>query len=203
MEKPNQPRRTQTERSRESREKILLAATEFFSRHGFNNAVMKEIAEAANLTLPGLLHHFPNKNTLLMAVLAERDKANRGRFMADQDRGKTDPIEPFARLVEYNETVPGMVQLFTVLVAESLQEQHPAHPFFIERYQTARAEYLDLLKKAQQRGEVRDDIPAGDLFTMVFAMMDGLQIQWLLQPEKVNMAKVFRQFVALLRKPSR
>lgn len=197
-----QPRRTQAERSRESREKILGVATEFFSRHGFNGAVMADIAAAANLTLPGLLHHFPNKNMLLMAVLAERDKANRGRFLVAAEDNLSDPIEPLATLVEYNETVPGMVQLFTVLVAESLQEQHPAQSFFKARYHSAREQYIVLIKEAQARGEVRMDISPADLFTMLFAMMDGLQIQWLLEPDSVRMGQLFRQFIALLRPPA-
>ena len=191
-------RRTQAERTRETRERILLCAADLFSKHGFNGAVMAEIAAAAGLSLPGLLHHFPNKNILLMAVLAERDKANGQRFQPEQTGKYPPPFSAFLELVEFNQSVPGMVKLFTILVAESLQEDHPAHSFFVGRYSNARIDLVSLIKKAQQDGELRKDLSADDVFSLVFAVMDGLQIQWLLQPQSINMAKTFASFIKLL-----
>jgi hypothetical protein len=50
------------------------------------------------------------------------------------------------------------------------------------------------------QGEVRSDLSAEDLAVMLYAMMDGLQIQWLFEPEKIDMARIFELFVRLLRK---
>ncbi len=160
---------------------------------------MADIARAANLTEPGLLHHFPSKTHLLMAVLAERDRVDRERFALSPLGEKGDPLSSFQKLVEYNETVPGLVQLFTILVAESIQEQHPAHDFFTRRYQMGREQDIEVLRQGQAQGQVRSDIPAQDLTIMLYAMLDGLQIQWLLEPDQVDMARVFGQFVRLLR----
>jgi hypothetical protein len=102
-------------------------------------------------------------------------------------------------LAEHNETVPGLVQLFTVLVAESIDEQHPGHDFFRQRYWGLRDQTVDLLRKAQERSEIRNDIPAEDLVIMIFSMMDGLQIQWLYEPGKINMARLFEQFLRMVR----
>ena len=49
-------------------------------------------------------------------------------------------------------------------------------------------------------GGIRSDISADVLGVMLFAMMDGLQVQWLMEPEKVDMANVFRVFIDLLKK---
>jgi AcrR family transcriptional regulator len=199
MPKLQTPRRTQAERTRASREKIIQAATTFFAQQGFRGAKMADIAKAANLTEPGLLHHFPSKTDLLMAVLAERDRVDRERFGPSRLEEKGDPLSSLSRLVEYNETVPGLVQLFTILVAESIQKQHPGHDFFKHRYQKAREQDIEVLRQAQAQGEIRSDIPAENLIIMLFAMMDGLQIQWLFEPKKINMAHIFEQFVHLLR----
>lgn len=193
------PRRTQAERTRASREKIIQAAIQFFAQQGYRGAKLADIARAANLTEPGLLHHFPSKTHLLMAVLAERDRADRERFDPALLNKKGDLLSSLQQLVEYNETVPGLVQLFTILIAESLQEQHPGHEFFMRRYQNEREQDMALVRQGQARGEIRSDIPAEDLAIMLYAMMDGLQIQWLFEPEKINMARVFGLFVGLLR----
>ena len=192
-------RRTQAERTRASRAKIIEAATELFSQQGFRGAKMADIAKAANLTEPGLLHHFPSKTALLTAVLAERDRANDERFHIYLAGERQDLLASLLRLAEHNETVPGSVQLFTILAAESIQEQHPGHDFFLWRYEAVRAQGVAVLRQAQARGEVRVDLTAEDLIVMVFAMMDGLQIQWLYDSDRIDMARIFGQFVRLLK----
>lgn len=82
MEPEKTPRRTQIERTRASREKIIHSAMESFAQKGFRGAKMADIAQAANLTGPGLLHHFPSKTHLLMEVLKERDRIDSERIKA-------------------------------------------------------------------------------------------------------------------------
>ena len=199
MPKLQTARRTQAERTRVSREKIIRAATELFAQQGFHGAKMADIAKAAHLTVPGLLHHFPSKTSLLTAVLAERDRVDRERFLPVGGSEADGKLASLQALVEYNQIVPGLVQLFTVLVAESIDEQHPGHEFFKHRYQSIRKQSITILNEAQKHGEVRSDLPAEDLVVMLFAMMDGLQVQWLYEPERIKMARLFEQFLRLLR----
>jgi len=46
-----------------------------------------------------------------------------------------------------------------------------------------------VIVQAQQAGEVRSDISAEALAILIFAMMDGLQVQWLL--ERIVLADLF------------
>ena len=181
-------RRTQAERTRASREKIIQAAIEFFAQQGFHGAKMADIAKAANLTGPGLLHHFPSKTHLLMEVLKERERIDSERMRATLQKDGSHFLEAVIELVEHNETVIGLVQLFNLLVAESISPDHPAHEFFTQRYQRERERMVQGVEQAQQAGEVRSDIPAETLVVLIFAMMDGLQVQWLLEPEKISMS---------------
>jgi AcrR family transcriptional regulator len=193
------PKRTQAERTLERKKQLICAAIRFFGQNGYHGARLADIAKAAGVTEPGLLHHFPSKVHLLMNVLAERDLIDQERISSPLQIGEKDPLLPLQLLAEYNETVPGLVQLFTVLVAESIDEKHPAHEFFKQRYQKLREETIEVLTDAQVRNEVRSDIPAEELTVMLFAMMDGLQVQWLYEPEQVQMARLFKQFLDLFR----
>ena len=196
------PRRTQAERTRLRKEQVIREAIRFFGQHGYHGTKLADIAKAAGVTEPGLLHHYPSKVQLLMDVLAERDRFDRERFDPSRQGMAGDLLASLQALVEYNQTVPGLVQLFTVLVAESINEQHPGHEFFMRRYQNVRQQSREAFQQMQARGEVRDDIPAEDLVVLVFALMDGLQIQWLFEPDKINMALLFAQFTRLFRAPS-
>ena len=194
-------RRTQSERTQASKEKIILAATKFFAEKGYRGATLADIAQAANLSEAGLIHHFPSKSHLLMAVLTERDRIDRDRFDPRKPGSQGEILSSFKELIKHNETVPGLVQLFTTLVAESIYEQHPGHEFFIRRYQTTRNEAIEGIYAGQADGSIRTDISAEHLIIMLYAMMDGLQIQWLLEPETIDMTAIFTDFVHLLETP--
>ena len=192
------PRRTQAERTRQRKEQVIYAAIHYFGQYGYHGARLSDIAQAAGVTEPGLLHHFPSKENLFMEVLAERDRIDHERFDPGLHTELSHPLNSLQKLVEHNETVPGLVQLFTVLVAESIDEQHPGHDFFRQRYQGLRDQMIDILRNAQVHGDIRSNIPVEDLVVMLLAMMDGLQIQWLYEPDSINMAGLFTQFLELL-----
>ena len=199
MKQVQTPRRTQADRTRASREKIIHSATEAFAQKGFRGAKMADIAKAANLTEPGLLHHFPNKTHLLMEVLKERDRIDSERIRTTLQKNGNHFLDAGIELVEHNQTVPGLVQLFNLMVAESISPEHPAHEFFIERYQRTRGEWVHAIAQVQEAGEIRSDIPAETLAILSFAVMDGLQVQWLMEPENIDMAELFRVMMDMLR----
>lgn len=193
------PRRTQAERTRVSREKIIQAATELFGQQGYRGAKMSDIAAAAQLTGPGLLHHFPSKAHLLMAVLAERDRADKTRFSIVQSPLAAEPLTTFEKLMAHNATVPGLVRLFTTLIAEGIQPDQPGHDYFAARYDTLRTNIVDVLRRSQSRGEIRTDVDAEELSIMIVAMMDGLQIQWLYEPREIDLVRVFGAFARIVK----
>lgn len=65
---------TRPRRERLSREvrqaRILDAAVEVFGKSGFREGSLQDVARAAGMTVPGLLHYYPSKVELLFAVLA-------------------------------------------------------------------------------------------------------------------------------------
>jgi AcrR family transcriptional regulator len=60
----------QVEHSRRSgtREQLLRVATELFSRKGFDGVSIRDVALAAQATLPSIYHHFGDKRRLYMEV---------------------------------------------------------------------------------------------------------------------------------------
>ena len=58
-------------RSRNSRGRIMTAATELFAENGYDGTSVRAIADAADITVAGLYAHFPNKAQLFSAVALE------------------------------------------------------------------------------------------------------------------------------------
>lgn len=60
----------ETRIQRENRERILEAALEVFSRHGFRGSTIDQIAVKAGMSKPNLLYYFRRKQDIYEAVLA-------------------------------------------------------------------------------------------------------------------------------------
>ena len=57
-----------------ARQRILQAAVEVMASRGYRAASIDAVARSAGLTKAGVLHHFPNKEAILLALLDARDK---------------------------------------------------------------------------------------------------------------------------------
>ena len=183
---------------RARRTRILHIAMEEFAENGYRGASLARIAERAELSQPGLLHHFRTKEELLAATLDLRDEMDAQRFLGESGEPLTGlaVLTALVELVARNQQIPGLVQLFTVLSAESVTSDHPAHAWAHSRYRRIRALISDGLRAGVDTGEIRPGIDADAHAMRLIALMDGLQQQWLIEPEAVDMAAVFRDYVA-------
>ncbi|MEN8655097.1 helix-turn-helix domain-containing protein [Streptomyces sp. 21So2-11] len=183
-------------RSEERRAEILRAALDVIAERGYRGASLNAVAERVGLTQQGLLHYFPTKETLLVAVLEERDQWDTGATGRSTAAWRIDLLDS---LVEYNAMRPGIVQTFSALLGESVTDEHPARDFFTQRYAQVRAGMAGALHT-----EYGERLPGGltpeQAAPLLVAVMDGLQYQWLLDPRSVDMPAAFRDFLGLLRR---
>ena len=185
-------------KGRERRDAILAAANEVFAERGFRGASLATIAKRVGLSEPGLLHHFSSKEELLLELLTLRDQHDDQRI-AEAFAAHVEALDVLLELCRQNAERPGIVRLFTILAAESVDEDHPAHAWFLERYRLRTRQVAERLAAEQRVGHIAADLDPELLAPQVLAMFDGLQIQWLLDPERVDMVAVFEDFLARLR----
>lgn len=186
-----------TAQGEQSRAVILEEARRLFADSGFRGTSMASVAAAADLTQPGLLHHFPSKEALLHAVLEQHyhdDGRRLNKSMANGDAGIMNALE---RLVEHNTQSERATRFFSVLVAESISPDHPGHEYFKRRYRKVRARLAASLRDDQAAARVRADTDPDELAAVIAAAMDGLQIQWLLDPG-MDMMGAFRALADLI-----
>lgn len=182
----------------ESPSRILDAADRAFGEQGYEGTSLARVAESVAMSQAGLLHHFPSKRALLMAVLARRDAVDSARIGLPGRVLGLEALQALVELMEHNATVRGLVQSFCVLTGESAAEHHPARSYFSQRYARLRQELGDALSAGVEAGELRSDVDPAAVAAEVFAMMDGLQLQWLHAPDEVDMVALFRSYVERL-----
>ncbi len=92
-------RRTQGERSGETRERLLRAAIEVLSDRGFGGFTMSEVAGRAGVSNGALVHHYPSKGLLVIAATeyAYDLAIESGRRCAAEASARRDPLGAFLR----------------------------------------------------------------------------------------------------------
>jgi AcrR family transcriptional regulator len=176
----------------DSRARIVAAATVEFGAKGYRGASIGAIARRAGISQSGLLHHFPSKEILLAAVIEGRDAAHMAEYLAakaeDRELGF---MTGMVRLMRLGVRDPQLTRLFMTLMSESGSPAHPAHDWTVGRYRRTNAVVAEDLREAQERGLVRGDVDTGELAATLLAVMDGLQVRWLITPGDVRIDEAF------------
>jgi len=182
------PRRGGYRKGAERRTQILDEMIRMVADHGVDASSLRSVADSLGITHAALRHYFPNRDELLLAVYREHEVREQGA----PDRMKS-AIGDMRESASRNRDVPGLVQLYTTLAADAVQEGHPAtREFMRERFTRLRADLAALIEADQASGRIRADLDPVDLASLSIAASDGLQVQWLLDPDAVDGEKVLR-----------
>ena len=100
-----------------------------------------------------------------------------------------------------NMTQPVTTQMYAVLSAEGVTEAHPARDWFQDRYRRLHELIATALTEAVADGEIDAGVDVDGTTAAIIAVMDGLQIQWLYDPDSVDMADVTCRVISALVRP--
>lgn len=188
-------RRGRYAKTEATRQAILDAALEVFAGSGYRSGSLREIAALVGMSEAGLLHHFRNKSALLEAVLEEKDERARDIVPTTSNDGAA-ILRGLIALAAYNASIPGVVELFATLSAEATAPDHPAHAYFVRRYEYTRTTLERAFGNLEAEGRLRHGMTPRRAAVTLIAVMDGLQVQWLLDRSVVDMAEELRALFA-------
>ena len=178
------------------RAQIVRAASASIAEHGYERASLRDIAARADVTHAALLRHFASKDELLLAALAQRDEDD--EELARRIMGSKVPAEQVLSTVLRDEfTHPDQQRNWLAIAVAATNPDHPAHDFFIQRRERLRT-YLS----SGRLGTAHDseELTADEKVTMVMAMVDGLRIQALLDPQRETLP-LLETFMRLIATP--
>jgi AcrR family transcriptional regulator len=166
------------------REQILREATRLISESGFNAVSLADIAEACDIRKPSVLHYFGSMNSLLLAVLEGRDAKALNDYQGAllESTGLVVGPEPSAattrdlvtHVARKNVESRELTRLYSILGAEALAPDHPAHSYFADRARGARSQM-------EQMFSWKDDPQSAAVEFLSF--WQGLELEWLRDPE--------------------
>lgn len=159
-------------RHAERRLHIIDAAITCFARDGYAGATTAAICREAGIGSGTFFHYFPTKRAVLVDIL-ELDRSEQEAWFAGRER-RTDPLgvvqEYVARAADEmrDARLPG----FVVAVAAVMDEPE-VKAALRSGDNAARAGLGIWLGRAQQAGQVRMDLTAGQLASWVMVLING------------------------------
>jgi AcrR family transcriptional regulator len=183
--RPAQPRPATVAR----RAEVVRSALDVFGAKGYANGTLIDIAELVDMTPAGILHHFGSKDQLLLEVLSYRDATDVQDLDDQHIPGGIELFKHLIRTAAANAQRAGIVQAFVVLSAESVTDGHPARHYFDDRYRTLRREIAEAFEVVCAERGVEAPETIHRAAASILAVMDGLQVQWLIDPADVDLAQ--------------
>jgi AcrR family transcriptional regulator len=189
-------------KGRSRREEILQVALEVFAAEGYRGGSLLAVSRRVGLTDAGILHHFPSKEHLLMAVLELCEAEDRAwvRAMTAASGADGTPVMPWPdRLLEAGRRIisrPEVAHLEATLAAESVHPDHPAHAWFRDRQRRLRREIADGMRVEHDLGHLPPGTDPDLAAAHLLAVLAGLKNQWLLDPGGLDPVAALADYLA-------
>jgi AcrR family transcriptional regulator len=187
-EEPNEarPARRSYPKGVRRRQQILDSAISLLAQRGVDRASLRTVGEAIGVSHAALRHYFSSRDELLV----EAYRTHEARAATETPPADETAVGLIVEAAERNRSIPGLVELYATLTTDALQEQHAVTREFVrDRFRSLRAGLAARIESGQRAGRVAPDIDPLDAAALVIAASDGLQIQWLLDPDAVDVGR--------------
>ncbi|HEY9032853.1 MAG TPA: TetR/AcrR family transcriptional regulator [Pseudomonadales bacterium] len=160
----------------QTRRRILAAARDCFSHHGYANATNRMIASEAGITASALYNYFPAKVDIYCAVLEEAEHYVAAIY-ENTIRDIDSPLQAICALLDLNIRMYGKYSGLTFFFGHMRSEisRNPELAAVVESRESPTEKILRrLIHAARQQGELSRAIPEKNIEMMLFACMLGL-----------------------------
>jgi AcrR family transcriptional regulator len=167
-------------RRTEIRERLFRSALRLFAERGFMETTVEDITEAADVGKGTFFNYFRTKEHVLATFGAERLAAIERAL----ERAKSGPVMPVLQdlavdLISHKTENAALLRAIYAAHASCAPVRAELH----KRLQIGRRLLAEIFAIAQQRGEVRRDIPPAEMARLVQIVLLGVTLAWALHPD--------------------
>jgi len=165
------------EESNNLKQEILDAAWELFDKNGYEKTTVNEIIKKANTSKGGFYYYFKAKEELLNSLYSIFDREYEKIYESmDKNLDSLMQLKLLSQYVAYFIEANVSPALLAEMYRSQLLQKQQESFWGEERY------YMHLVKKivkeGQEKGEIRDDIPAEELAHHVMSLERGIFVDW-------------------------
>jgi AcrR family transcriptional regulator len=185
------------ERSRIRRQRVLDAALEIFTEHGYGDTAIDEIARASDTSKGGLYFHFPSKQALFLALLDEASVALLRRVEVAMAEESDPLLRGDAALREVLHAFASHRLLARLLLIEALG----AGKEFNAKLNNLHAKFASLIAECLDAAVAQGQIPPLDTRVAAhvwYGAINHVVLRWLLNGEPVRLEETYPALRSLL-----
>ena len=183
-------------RSAEIRERLFRAALGLFAKKGFAETTVEDITNAADVGKGTFFNYFPSKDHILLAFgEMQLDKL---QSAVEEARQTAKPMSQFlrsisARMTEEPTRNPAIIRAVLLAYLSST----PVREAMIDLQERVLALHSEMIQLGQQRGEVRDDVPAIEIAQVFRQAIFGTLLIWSLYGDGSLLPRIEAAFEVL------
>jgi len=179
---------TRTDSQAQTRQRLIDAGAEVFSRRGYHGAVLDEIAEQAGYTIGAIYSNFSTKHELFLAVLEDHVGARIDEVARALEQASTSDaaIElSAADTVRHLRDDPTWLPLFIEYWSEAMRE--PAvRERFVEYQLETRRRLAQLIGDWARKNDRQLPLDPDDLAVIVKALTNGIALEQMAAPGTID-----------------
>jgi len=174
--------KTNAEQRRRSVDKLLGAALRLFVSQGYGATTLERIASAARLTKGAVYFYFGSKEKILLELLDRVEPVIVDEVIEVTGRAGPSAIDGMVAFVN-NQAKLGIARRNEVLllILMSLEfggGRGPASKAIARIYRRLHRHVESLIRRGQESGELRNNVPVRELAAIVMANHDGAFLEW-------------------------
>lgn len=186
----------------DTRTRIMKAGVKIFAELGYHQASLDKVAAEAGLTKGAVYWHFSSKQDLFLAIL-DYQLSRQLRVLPSEIEQMLKADDPVLALSEWLssqlcalEGEEGKSMLFLEFVTSSRE------PEVREKLKAIHGKILDgvalFMEEMQKKGWVRADLDPRAISVMTDALLKGLVVEWLVDPDRIKLKTLFQTISKVL-----
>lgn len=158
-----------------SRYQILKASRQLFTKKGYNETMMKDIAEQAGVSKATVYNYFPNKESLLVGTIDDTVAMLREKLSSEEcaDMDAEEKLRvAIESLVSYQAKYPSLARRITYLNSDKTSTLYNCGKEMVSIF-------YDLVKECQDTGIYKKDENIERIVDAVLGLYFTAQFRWL------------------------
>jgi AcrR family transcriptional regulator len=190
---PAPPSDRRQRRSADTRERLFRAALDLFAQKGFVETTVEDITEAADVGKGTFFNYFPSKDHILLAF--GEMQLNKLEAAIEVARRTDEPLPEFLRSLALRMTQepvrnPALIRI----ILQAYLSTTPVRAAMMDLQKRVHALHSQMIQLGQERGEIRNDLPASEIAHVFRQTIFGTLLIWSLYGDATLQSRIETAF---------